>query len=164
MRLGGWSMMRGLQGARSANPRMRTAGAMVLAFILAACSPDPEDNASKRHAGVRAVPAPPDNSVPAAEALPPETASEDAGEHEDAPATRVLDLSLPEGLPLEEWDGDTGLTEPPKLFDADGLFKADEKEKKRLSVIVNPNLKAGEELTDAPEVDGGSVEFKVKTK
>jgi hypothetical protein len=74
--------------------------------------------------------------------------------------SKALDLSMPENFFLE----DTGPTAAPlpNKFDASGLFEEDDKT--RIAVTVSPSFTAGEDELDLPEIDGGSIAIKVKTK
>ncbi len=132
---------------------------LITSIFLASCFSDTDDNDATLDSEYRAIreeiAASPEVSLPEADK---ETDSE-----KERPRAKVLDLSLPESIPLEEWNGDPGDIEPPNVFGTENLFSKG-KNKKNLSVTVTPNLKPGEELTDAPEIDGGSIGVKVKTE
>jgi hypothetical protein len=82
---------------------------------------------------------------------------------EKMPPENIRDWTLPENTFFDNSTNDTAYIEPPKLFEDKKLFNQ-KKKKGNISMSVAPSLKLGEELTDIPEIDGGSVTVEVKTK
>ena len=123
---------------------------VLLLCVLAACSPKQDE---KEDAVVTAP-----QSI---EAPVPQIGNSTAGAELSSPSTsKPLDLSMPENFSMEE-DSHSESTGS-KNFDASSLFG--QEEDSTVSVTVMPSLEQDEEKQSMPEVDGGSVSVKVKTK
>ncbi len=75
--------------------------------------------------------------------------------------TSEIEESKPLNLSLPETDLSTEVEFTVSEKEAPDFFKKSEEEKK-VSVSGKPNLNYGENITDVPELDGGTVNVKVK--
>ncbi len=126
-------------------PKRCIAVSATLLCMVAACTPE--------------QPSQPEENPPAA--APPDPEGTSASDSRPAETKKPLDLSLAEDFFNDPEN--TLATEPkPRNFDAGALF--DKTDDSATKVRVLPHLKPGEQPTDMPQVDGGTVSVEKKTK
>lgn len=144
----------------------RTAVLLLISLFSTACFSDVEDSQVRQGTDVAATESAPVEQAkakPVAENEqspdPPDAVT--SGQKQRNPA--ALDLTLPQDIAVAEPATESREFEPSPVFDSKKLFRKD-KQKGNVSVTVMPELAPGEELTDVPRVEGGSVDVKVKTE
>jgi hypothetical protein len=99
----------------------------------------------------------PELSAPMLEQLP-----------EQEPSPRALDLELLYTSSVDEWFVDEPMVKRPSSFDASSLFEPKKgRRDNEVSLSIAPSFKdsePGAELTEMPELDGGSLSIEVKTR
>jgi hypothetical protein len=134
---------------------------LLLGCLLTACAPEPETAPPGDEPAASISPAAGGDAPGQTGPAPGNTG--EAVIEPGSPPPRVLDLTLPEGLFAEPPGTRAESPEPGGPFDDQDLF-GKQKDQPNLSVTVRPNIEPGDESADGPRIDGGSVEFKVKTE
>jgi len=148
--------------------------ATVLTFVamaVTACSPDFQQGRSRsdseaRNASVTPKPRAksPAGSTEAVERAAP--AKEPAAAHNSTATERgrrALDLSPPRIVVDQKLLSGPADSKPVNLFDGEKLFNGDQKPG-NVSLKLRPILGLGEGQAGSPSLDGGAVDFKIKTK
>ena len=152
----------GLFPAAACRLAHRTVMVLIVGSFSAACFPDPEVKQSNGGSDSSATASGSQIDVEPEKASSFEATSE-VQVAEPEPRPRVFDFTLPESITLPESNIQIEDTEPSNIFDGQDLF-GKEKKKSNVSLTVTPDMKAGDELSEVPEIEGGSIDVKVKTK
>jgi len=151
---------------------LRLAAVLMLAGLsIAACSPD-----SRQEKSISDIEPPSASAASKPPAAPPvggtvaaaRDARQDKSPAAESPADseperRPLDLSPPKVIAVQQLSSAPADTPPADLFDGEDLFAPDKKSG-NVSLKVKPILSTGEGETGPSRLEGGAVNFKIKTK
>ena len=138
---------------------MKTSALLLIGIVLTGCMSETENNLDQAGYENDVVPEDADET----QKVTGSDVAKTAEKEDEKPPLRVLDLALPADTSFEGLNSNLPTTEPPPLFDSKKLFDQQKKES-NISVKIRPDLNRGEELTDLPSIEGGSVELKIKTE